>query len=279
MISTVVLAVRLKDREGDINDLNKNMAKMSQAKTELDATLAKSVKAKTELDATLAKSVKAKTELDATLAKSVAGSARKDSEINTLENQMTAFVVRLKDREGDINNLDKKIDTMILAKIELDATLAESVKANTELDASLAKSVEGSAMKDAEINSLENEVTALNTEVETLTVTPCEGAKKMFASILGDLKNTDCSADADKFNSYCPALNLECPTTPQKICKCALKHNVCGKTCAALLGTNDQDQECNSYAINGVCGGEFPSNVSYAEHCPTIGEVCPFIPS
>jgi len=70
---------------------------------------------------------------------------------------------------------------------------------------------------------------------------------------------------------------LQSPTIPQKVCQCALKHNVCGQTCAALIDT--EDQECSGYAINGVCGGQFPSDVSYAEHCPTIGEDCPFIAS
>jgi len=67
----------------------------------------------------------------------------------------------------------------------------------------------------------------------------------------------------------CPKLNMPC-TNSQKMCACANKHKLCGKTCEALFEIDDDD-ECINYAGMGICGGEFPLNVRYQDHCKTKG--------
>eukprot|EP00588_Corethron_pennatum_P009476 CAMPEP_0194267896 /NCGR_PEP_ID=MMETSP0169-20130528/2318_1 /TAXON_ID=218684 /ORGANISM="Corethron pennatum, Strain L29A3" /LENGTH=275 /DNA_ID=CAMNT_0039008917 /DNA_START=102 /DNA_END=929 /DNA_ORIENTATION=- len=78
-----------------------------------------------------------------------------------------------------------------------------------------------------------------------------------------------CSGFPDKtYVKACPKLNMPC-TNSQKMCACANKHKLCGKKCIALFDTDDD--ECNNYAGKGICGGEFPSDVKYQDHCKTKG--------
>jgi len=75
-----------------------------------------------------------------------------------------------------------------------------------------------------------------------------------------------------QFSDYCPTIDVKCLTTEQKICECASKENLCGDTCEALL--NSEDEDCKGYAQQQVCGGTFPFNKTYSNHCPTIGMKC-----
>jgi len=96
---------------------------------------------------------------------------------------------------------------------------------------------------------------------------------------LFEIGDTDCQAYTGEgicngfpnkpYVKACPKMNMPCPTNSQKMCACANKHKVCGATCADLLNINDE--ECNKYAGEGICGGEFPSDVKYQDHCKTKG--------
>jgi len=72
------------------------------------------------------------------------------------------------------------------------------------------------------------------------------------------------------YSEHCPKkLNMPC-TTSQKMCACANKHSLCSKTCGALFDVDDS--ECNKYAGDGLgCGGDFPWDVRYQDHCETEG--------
>ena len=76
-----------------------------------------------------------------------------------------------------------------------------------------------------------------------------------------------------RYADYCPTIGMKCLTTEQKMCECASKENLCGKTCEALFDSVDSD--CQGYASQQVCGGvTFPLESTYTAHCPTIGMKC-----
>jgi len=73
------------------------------------------------------------------------------------------------------------------------------------------------------------------------------------------------------YEDYCPTIGFPC-TVSQDMCKCAQDNGICDKTCIDIFDVDDPD--CNDYAAVGICGGEFPSTVTYEEHCPTVGMSC-----
>jgi len=73
------------------------------------------------------------------------------------------------------------------------------------------------------------------------------------------------------YKEYCATIGVPC-TTSQKMCKCADENFLCDKTCPDLF--NVDDVKCADYAAIGICGGEFPFDAKYEEHCPTIGMSC-----
>lgn len=61
-----------------------------------------------------------------------------------------------------------------------------------------------------------------------------------------------------------------------QICDCVVKHNACDGTCMDMFSYNDQ--ECVALMAGGVCGGDIPTTMPYAqlcglEFCPTAIEV------
>jgi len=73
------------------------------------------------------------------------------------------------------------------------------------------------------------------------------------------------------YQDYCPTIGVPC-TASQNMCKCANDFFLCDKFCPELF--NVPDLECADYAVTGICGGEFPFDKTYKEHCPDIGMSC-----
>jgi len=73
------------------------------------------------------------------------------------------------------------------------------------------------------------------------------------------------------YKEYCATIGVPC-TTSQQMCKCADENFLCDKTCRDLF--NVDDVKCADYAASGICGGEFPSDAKYEDHCPGVGMTC-----
>jgi len=86
-----------------------------------------------------------------------------------------------------------------------------------------------------------------------------------------------CSVDGSfptdvTYKDYCPTVDTPCLSVSQQMCECAQASNICHETCEYLL--NDSNIDCVDYAIEGICGGEFPSDERYYRHCRDIGMTC-----
>jgi len=70
-----------------------------------------------------------------------------------------------------------------------------------------------------------------------------------------------------------------CPVAPTpeqvkaRVCKCAKKHDICGKTCPAIADFMNEDEDCNYGVVKGICGGLIPTDKTYVEVCGAT--VCP----
>jgi len=71
------------------------------------------------------------------------------------------------------------------------------------------------------------------------------------------------------YEEFCPSVNVPC-TNSQRMCKCANQFKSCGKKCFDLA----DHEKCGGYAIKGLCGGTFPSDETYEDHCETVGMKC-----